>query len=341
MCTTRGNGPFVAADLRRYRVVVTGAAVAAGVASRESVWEPTLDAGTVIDAPPAVLWVPAGATPRLQWTVARRPPAWGIGVVNVELHNRKRFPDRYKEAQATAVGGRPATATLTLPPVTAADDGVRFTASYFATCGRDLYSPNTWSAVTTLRVHPRACPAGLDAADADYGGAVLVAGDAHHRRSCGDCAAACAATPLCDTWAYAADAGVPRRHRECWLKRRGGGAPFVKPPSPGGWVSGVLPAAGSCPSSTAAAVGADYDGEVLVRGDAAPLADCTACARACRGTPRCNVYVFGYDRGSRRAGECWLKRSATPWAPAVKPWTGGGESPWVSGVLRQATSGAQ
>lgn len=340
-CTTRGNGPSVAADLRRYRVVVTGAAAAAGVASRESVWEPTLEAGTVIVAPPAVLWVPVGATPRLSWVVTRRLPAPGIGVVNAELHNRQSIPDRYKQEQGTATEGRPATTTLTLPSVTAADDGVRFVASYYATCGEDLYSSNTWSAVTTLRVHPRVCPAGLEAADADYGGAVLVAGDANHRHSCGDCAAACAATPLCDTWAYAADAGVPRRHRECWLKRRGGGAPFIKPPSPGGWVSGVLPAAGSCPSSTAAAVGADYDGEVLVRGDAAPLADCIACARACRGTPRCNVYVFGYDRGSRLAGECWLKRSATPWAPAVKPWTGAGESPWVSGVLRQTTYGAQ
>lgn len=265
----------------------------------------------------------------------------GIGVVFAEFHNRKPFPAAYKEERVTGSGLRPATVTVTLPPVTAADDGLRFVARNYATCGEDLYSPNAWSVVTTLRVHPAACPAGLDAATADYDGVVLIAGDTHRRDSCGDCAAACAATPLCDTWTYAADAGVPRRHRECWLKRRGGGAPVIKPPSPGGWVAGVLRAAGSCPSSTAAAVGVDYDGEVLVRGDTGQVADCTACARACRSTRRCNVYVFGYYRGSGRTGECWLKRSATPWAPAVKPWTGRGESPWVSGVLRQATYGAQ
>lgn len=148
--------------------------------------------------------------------------------------------------------------------------------------------------MTTLRVHPAACPAGLDAQAAEFGDADLVRGDGHHLPSYGDCAAASAATPLCDTWAYAANAAVPRRHLECWLRRHalGAGGPYVKPPSTEGWVSGVLPAAARCPAATATAgAGVALDGAVMVRGDAtaARMSDCRAFAAAYRVTDGCNV----------------------------------------------------
>ncbi|KAK1868885.1 hypothetical protein I4F81_011367 [Pyropia yezoensis] len=228
-----GNGVFIAADLRcRYQVIVRGDAASAGVVSRDSVWESYLDAGTVTKAPAAVVWVPLGAPLRLAWVVSRPWSAPGTSVVAAELHNRKSLPDGYKVEQESGSGLRAGTSTLMLPSVTAADDGRRFVANYFVTCGGDLYSENAKTAVTTLRVHPAACPAGLDAQAAEYGGADLMRGDGHH-----------------------------------------------------------LPSYG------------------------------------------CNVYVFGFDGGSARAGECWLKRSASPRAPVINPWTGGGASPWVSGVF--------
>jgi len=98
--------------------------------------------------------------------------------------------------------------------------------------------PSPW--VSGVLDRPQRCP-GLWLAD--YGGRVLVRGDAHRRPTCAACAAACRADARCNVWVWAFQA-ASARHRECWLKRWGGGGRPPLVPGSGQrtsvWLGGVL-----------------------------------------------------------------------------------------------------
>lgn len=272
-----------------------------------------------------------------------------------------------RRTDAEGVGQRVSGLALKLPRVKdesgvvlrGAPRGAQYWGVASAICGGNhgLRSDTTFSAVTIVSaksdpstpsppvVSPdtdpltRMCPASVRAVAEDYDGYVLNNGAKFSTPTCVACRNACRRAPGCDTWVYGAAAADAARHRQCWLKKAfpGTTGPTVKRPSteaerdrPSPWVAGTLPSPWRCPGKFTA----DYDGRLLVRGDANLQPTCVACRNACRAAAGCNVWVWGFRGiGSTRHRQCWLKRWEGGGRPALKAGSWSPDSDWLGGVL--------
>jgi len=286
-----------------------------------------------VATPPPVL--PAGTTGR--WVAAAPTDGWLLVTARVD----GRPPGASLRGVGTVAGLPKRQAGVTVP-ASAFPPGARVVATASLICGgnhgisSDAIQSAPVAAAGGAPPLTAACPARVKATPGDAGGWVLTNGDTFSTPTCAACRVGCVRMPGCTTWVWGADAAVPARHRQCWLKARGGGAPpAAAPPPPGGpspWVSGVLPAAEAtaCPGVWAA----DFDGRVLVAGDGHKKGDCTACAAACRAAADCNVWVWGFGALSPRHLQCWLKRWEGGGDPPTKAGSFMRDSPWLGGVLR-------
>eukprot|EP00168_Porphyra_purpurea_P000835 TRINITY_DN1096_c0_g1_i12.p3 TRINITY_DN1096_c0_g1~~TRINITY_DN1096_c0_g1_i12.p3 ORF type:complete len:165 (+),score=16.92 TRINITY_DN1096_c0_g1_i12:115-609(+) len=112
------------------------------------------------------------------------------------------------------------------------------------------------------------------------------------------------------------------------------------PPPAGPWSAGAswragVPSKWAPDAAACGAYGEDFDGRVLVRGDANHRPSCAACRVACEETAGCTVFVWGFLVRSGRYRECWLKAGD---GTARKAGSGSPKSPWMSGTVRPTYS---
>lgn len=309
---------------------------------------------------PAVVYYPPGAIVDLAWHVTaatippslvlyrrRRGQASAVAVTPSYTRGGIEWPRQWPLPEHP-MQFRHAVATWT---ATDADEGAELYAEATLTCGggggggsrknrTQVLRSTPTRLVTTSRGLPTVtgaaplCPVSARAARVDLAGMLLNDGAVTRQPSCAACRAACVRLPGCAVWVWGAARGG--RHRQCWLKAaklvgdrniRAGAAAMRVPTGGTPWAAGTIPVRerrATCRGD----YGVDLAGEVLVAGDTHRVADCVACAAACRATPRCNVWVYGVvGYRSARHRQCWLKRS---WYP-VRPKNNPDARLWVSG----------
>lgn len=100
----------------------------------------------------------------------------------------------------------------------------------------------------------------------------------------------------------------------------------------------ILPASASLPRKVSAcpvdAVNVNYGGWVIRNGNASPrLPSCADCRALCAKTVGCDTWVYGADKDTDQAGQCWLKAQTKVGLPKPVVDDASPTSPWMSGKM--------